>query len=181
MRQVAGWLGHADASFTLRTYVHLLDDGLGSANFLEGWWAIVKRGAGRIINVGNPDQARTALGLWVRSISPSLFLLLGWSRSRRAERRLAMATATKRAPTAEQVVGGAGGKSESAAMAFVVFEDNDGDYHWTIVAAGGESLAQSGSFASHDDAERAARRVYEGAGSARFEARAAEEHLIETA
>ena len=75
----------------------------------------------------------------------------------------------------EQVAGGAVGESESAAMAFVVFEDNGGDYHWTIVAAGGESLAQSGSFASHDDAERAARCVYEGAGSARFEPHVAEE------
>jgi len=29
IRQVAGWLGHADPAFTLRTYVHLLDAGLG--------------------------------------------------------------------------------------------------------------------------------------------------------
>jgi integrase len=41
-RQVAAWLGHADASYTLRVYVHLLDDGLGSAAFLDRevglWW-----------------------------------------------------------------------------------------------------------------------------------------------
>lgn len=24
---VNGWLGHSDAAFTLRTYVHLMDDG----------------------------------------------------------------------------------------------------------------------------------------------------------
>ena len=29
------WLGHADPGFTLRTYVHLLDDGLGDAEFLD--------------------------------------------------------------------------------------------------------------------------------------------------
>ena len=30
------WLGHADPGFTLRTYVHLIDDGLGDADFLDG-------------------------------------------------------------------------------------------------------------------------------------------------
>ncbi len=35
VRQVAEWLGHADPAFTLRTYVHLLDDGLGDAAFLD--------------------------------------------------------------------------------------------------------------------------------------------------
>jgi hypothetical protein len=29
VKQVAEWLGHADAGFTLRTYVHLLDAGVG--------------------------------------------------------------------------------------------------------------------------------------------------------
>src|SRR5271167_4668485 len=79
-----------------------------------------------------------------------LFLLFGRSQVRRAERRMVMATATKRVRTAKQVAGGALDESESAAMEFLVFEDNGGGYHWTIVAAGGESLAQSGSFASHD-------------------------------
>jgi hypothetical protein len=32
---VQEWLGHADPSFTLRTYVHLLDEGLGDADFLD--------------------------------------------------------------------------------------------------------------------------------------------------
>ncbi len=35
VKQVQEWLGHADPGFTLRTYVHLLDDGLGSADFLD--------------------------------------------------------------------------------------------------------------------------------------------------
>jgi integrase len=40
VKQVQGWLGHADPAFTLRTYIHLVDDGLGSADFLdEAKWA----------------------------------------------------------------------------------------------------------------------------------------------
>ncbi|MEJ7656891.1 MAG: site-specific integrase [Thermoleophilaceae bacterium] len=35
VRQVSEWLGHADPSFTMRTYVHLMDDGLGAADFLD--------------------------------------------------------------------------------------------------------------------------------------------------
>jgi integrase len=35
IRQVSEWLGHADPGFTLRTYVHLMDDGLGDADFLD--------------------------------------------------------------------------------------------------------------------------------------------------
>jgi integrase len=35
VKQVADWLGHADPSFTLRTYVHLMDDGIGDADFLD--------------------------------------------------------------------------------------------------------------------------------------------------
>jgi integrase len=37
IRQVAGWLGHTDPAFTLRTYVHLMDDGLGEPLQLGGW------------------------------------------------------------------------------------------------------------------------------------------------
>lgn len=29
-RQVAAWLGHADPAFTLRTYCHRMDEGLGA-------------------------------------------------------------------------------------------------------------------------------------------------------
>jgi integrase len=35
VKQVAEWLGHADPSFTLRTYVHLMDAGIGDAGFLD--------------------------------------------------------------------------------------------------------------------------------------------------
>jgi integrase len=39
-KQVQVWLGHSDPAFTMRVYVHLLDDGLGDADFLdEAVWA----------------------------------------------------------------------------------------------------------------------------------------------
>jgi integrase len=34
-KEVSVWLGHSDPSFTLRTYIHLIDEGLGSADFLD--------------------------------------------------------------------------------------------------------------------------------------------------
>ena len=59
-----------------------------------------------------------------------------------------------------------------AAMRFVVFEDNGGGYYWTIVARSGETLMQSASFASYEDAKQAANIVHAGAASAAFEDRA---------
>jgi uncharacterized protein YegP (UPF0339 family) len=59
--------------------------------------------------------------------------------------------------------------SKPTSMRFLVFEDNGGGYHWTIVAASGESVVQSASFASYEDAEQAARVVRAGAASASFE------------
>jgi integrase len=35
VKQVAEWLGHADPAFTLRTYVHLMDEGIGDAEFMD--------------------------------------------------------------------------------------------------------------------------------------------------
>jgi integrase len=35
VKQVSEWLGHTDPSFTLRTYVHLMDAGVGGADFLD--------------------------------------------------------------------------------------------------------------------------------------------------
>jgi integrase len=35
VQQVAEWLGHSDPAFTLRTYVHLLDDAVGDAGFFD--------------------------------------------------------------------------------------------------------------------------------------------------
>ena len=42
-KQVQEWLGHHDAAFTLRTYVHLLEEGVGDAAFFD---VIVHPGAG---------------------------------------------------------------------------------------------------------------------------------------
>ena len=61
--------------------------------------------------------------------------------------------------------------SDPALMRFVVFEDNGGGYRWMIVADGGETLARSASFGSHEEAKRAARIVYRGASLASFEDR----------
>jgi integrase len=36
VKQVSVWLGHSDPGFTLRTYVHLLDEGVGDAAFMDG-------------------------------------------------------------------------------------------------------------------------------------------------
>ncbi len=35
VKQVSEWLGHADAGFTLKVYVHLMDAGVGDAAFLD--------------------------------------------------------------------------------------------------------------------------------------------------
>lgn len=62
-----------------------------------------------------------------------------------------------------------GGRPQPAAMKFLVFEDNSGGYYWTIAAQSGETLAQSTSFGSHEEAKQAARVVHAGAASASFE------------
>jgi integrase len=54
--QVARWLGHADPGFTLRTYVHLMDEGLGDAE-----WARCRRMATRRQRKA-PERARTSRG-----------------------------------------------------------------------------------------------------------------------
>ena len=43
VKQVSAWLGHADPAFTLRTYVHLMDEGVGDASFMDD---VVKVGNG---------------------------------------------------------------------------------------------------------------------------------------
>jgi integrase len=35
IKQVQAWLGHADPALTLRTYVHLMDEGVGDADFMD--------------------------------------------------------------------------------------------------------------------------------------------------
>jgi uncharacterized protein YegP (UPF0339 family) len=58
---------------------------------------------------------------------------------------------------------------EPASMKFLVFEDNGGGYHWTIVAASGKRLVQSARYASYEDANQAAHVVHAGAASASIE------------
>ena len=83
-----------------------------------------------------------------------------------------MATATKKSRAASsQRPSRALDVRVPASMEFLIFEDNGGSYHWTIVARDGATLARSGSFGSHEDAERAAQHVREGAASALFERR----------
>ena len=89
-----------------------------------------------------------------------------------------MATATKKAHAGRAVARSARDLPELTSLEFCVHQANGGDYHWEIVGERGESLAQSGSFGSYDDAERAARCVREGAGSARFEPHVAEQHRL---
>jgi integrase len=55
VRQVSEWLGHADPAFTLRTYVHLMDDGLGSADFLDQ--AVTAPGGGNEVATTHPQTA----------------------------------------------------------------------------------------------------------------------------
>jgi uncharacterized protein YegP (UPF0339 family) len=82
-----------------------------------------------------------------------------------------MATAKKRSRTA-RLPRRAREARAPGSMEFLVFEDNGGEYHWTIVARDGATLARSGGFASYDDAEKAAKHVRDAAAVARLERRA---------
>ena len=84
-----------------------------------------------------------------------------------------MATTTKTLEAARPLVG-ARVVSESVSLEFLVFEDNGGGYHWAIVGCSGESLAQSGSFGSYEEAAHAGRYARDGAEWARFQRRAAD-------
>jgi integrase len=55
VKQVQEWLGHADPAFTLRTYVHLLDEGLGDAEFMD---AVVAAESDRV-NTGSTAGPET--------------------------------------------------------------------------------------------------------------------------
>jgi integrase len=46
IKQVQEWLGHHSATFTLATYVHLMDDGLGDAGAVDAAMAKARRLAG---------------------------------------------------------------------------------------------------------------------------------------
>lgn len=126
--------------------------------------------------VGTPFRCdgRHVVASVVRSVS---FLALLAFRAdvslRRAERRLAMATASKKSRDAAQLLRRAPKASTAGSMEFVISEDNAGDHHWEIVGADGVVLARSGSFASHEETAQAARRFRDGAGSALFDDHAA--------
>ena len=92
-----------------------------------------------------------------------------------------MPTATKSGRPGRRIASRASAVSGSAAMEFLIFEDNGGGYHWTIVDGAGERLVQSGSFASYDQAENAARVVRDNAGAARLERRAPDDRPIDLA
>jgi len=57
-KQVQEWLGHAESGFTIRTYVHLLDEGVGDADFLD--LAVRPAGAARGNTGATPGEARLA-------------------------------------------------------------------------------------------------------------------------
>jgi len=90
-----------------------------------------------------------------------------------------MATATKKARATVGAHRGATVASDSASMRFLIVEDNGGDYHWRLLDRDGTSLARSGSFASYQHTEDAARVVLAGAASARLDPRAATESSVE--
>jgi uncharacterized protein YegP (UPF0339 family) len=92
-----------------------------------------------------------------------------------------VATATQKYRTAGRLARRAREMRAPESMEFLIVEDNGGDYHWTIVAGDGATLARSGSFASYDDAGKAAQHVRDGAASARFEWRAGEANPVDPA
>jgi uncharacterized protein YegP (UPF0339 family) len=92
-----------------------------------------------------------------------------------------MATAKEKSRAAGQLAHRARSARVPELMEFVIFEDNGGAYRWRIVARDGATLVQSGSFASYDSAEQAARRVRDGAASARFDHRTGEVRPLDLA
>jgi len=95
-----------------------------------------------------------------------------------------MATATQKSGAGKQLDAGQqldAGKQLSRrparvrvpeSMEFLIFYANGGEYHWTIVAGDGATLARPGGFASYDDADQAAHRVRNAASAAQFQRRA---------
>jgi uncharacterized protein YegP (UPF0339 family) len=77
-----------------------------------------------------------------------------------------MATASKQSRASRQLARPPA--QVHAPIEFVIFEDNGGRYHWSILAGDGTTLGRSGDFASCDDAEQAAQEILDGAASARF-------------
>lgn len=63
IKQVQVWLGHADPGFTLRTYVHLMDDGVGGADFFDGAIEGPPRGPN-----GGPNGAEEESTVWITEV-----------------------------------------------------------------------------------------------------------------
>lgn len=80
-----------------------------------------------------------------------------------------MATATKKSRATRQAQRRAAVVAESAALTFLVVEDNGGHHRWTLLGPGGDSLAHSRRYATHEEAAQAALAVRDGAGRARLE------------
>ncbi len=57
VRQLAAWLGHTDPSFTLRVYAHLMDQGLGGADFLDEIGSETPAGVGNKWATQDPETA----------------------------------------------------------------------------------------------------------------------------
>ena len=89
-----------------------------------------------------------------------------------------MATATKKGRAITGANRDSAVASDSVSMDFLIVEDNGGDYHWTLLDPDGTSLARSGSFASYEHTENAARVVLAGVGSARLVPRAATDSSV---
>lgn len=107
------------------------------------------------------------------ALSEPLALLASRATSpvRRAERRLAMATANKKSRASKQLARPPARIHDPAAMEFLIFEDNSGSYRWSILAGDGTTLGRSVGFASYDDAQQAAQQIRDGAAAARLEPR----------
>lgn len=57
IKQVAEWLGHRDPKFTLDTYVDLLDDGVGDADFLDDEITVAGATGGNTGATQGPEKA----------------------------------------------------------------------------------------------------------------------------
>jgi hypothetical protein len=76
---------------------------------------------------------------------------------------------------------GARGVAAPASLKFLSFEENGGAFHWAVVAAGGDRLVPSATFASYQQAKQAAGIVRSGAVSAPFDNRADDPAPLELA
>lgn len=80
-----------------------------------------------------------------------------------------MATATQKSRATRRIARNAAVASEPAAITFLVFEDNGGSYHWTLLGTDGESLAHSRPYTTHEEAAHAALAARDSSGTARLE------------